>query len=324
MCMKVIKLFRALKTAFVYLFRNFGLSFASIVVMTLSFFIVSIVGLGFYGSLKVIEFVDSQPFLTLFLTGELDEAQTEEVKKIIEKSGNVRQVRVEPIEFSQEEYKKAYPQIPDLVEEGIVTDENKKKAFPILSFVYADTQTDLQTLIDNLSEDKEFLDTFVDKTNIEEAGWYAFNDQQAEAIKEANTILQRMGLIITILLGVISSVLIFITVKLTIQYHARELEIMELVGADWWFIRLPFVIDGMIYGMLGGVISTSIIFFSKNYVTTTSQNIVPTLEGYFANVPWPVLDTELILSIFGVTGLTGAVVGFISSLFAIIRYVNSK
>lgn len=315
----MIKFLRACKTSLQYVFRNFGLSFASIVVMTLSFFIVSIVGLAFYGSLKVVEHLDSKPSLKVYLRGSLNDEEKQEAQEIIETTDTVREVSVKDLKFSEDQY---YQNYPDLSIEGTISDEDKAEAFPLVTFVYADTQEDLKQVIEDLEGNERFMKDFIDQKNIDLIGWYSFDNELADAIRDTNTILQRMGLIITALLFVISSILIFITIKLTIQYHAKELEIMELVGADWWFIRLPFVLDGIIYGLIGGFLSTGIIFMFKNYVTTSSQELVPTLKTYFAEVPWPTLDTQLVTQIFIYTAIAGGVVGFLSSLFAIIRYMK--
>lgn len=292
--------------------------------MALSFFIVSIVGIAFYSSLKVIEFIDSQPSLVIYLKGEITNDEKESVKQIIESSGNVSRVRIENIEFSQEEYYNSYPELSILDDEGIINNENRSKAFPVLAFVYSNSQDELKKIISRLENNPDFLNKYIDQTNIAETGWYSFDEVLADAIKETNEILRQVGLIITILLALISSTLIFITIKLTIQYHSRELEIMELVGADWLFIRLPFIIDGVIYGILGALISTGTIFLFQNFISNASKNLVPNLQAFFTGVSWPELNTELILNVLAITVVSGATVGFFSSLFAIIRYVKNN
>jgi cell division transport system permease protein len=166
------------------------------------------------------------------------------------------------------------------------------------------------------------MDTIVDKRNIDKVGWYKFNGDQAEVIRDANKLLRSSGIAITLFLFVISSVLIYITIKLTITHHKRELEIMDLVGAEGWFIRLPFVIDGIIYGMLGGLLSTLIIFLFRNLIMQKSQGIIPRLSVFFSEIQWPDIDAVLMLKMILITCTFGAVVGAISSFLAIIRYVK--
>ncbi len=312
----MVKFLRVFKTAFQYMFRNFGLSFASITVMTLSFFIVSIVGLAFYGSVKLVKYIDSKPALTVFLRGDLSTEQAEQFATIVNSSGLAREVKVNDIDFSKDDLSKKFP---DLV--GTIN-ENNKTILPVITFIYGNSQDDLSNLIKVLESNQNFMDNIVDKRNIDKVGWYKFNGDQAEVIKDANRLIRSSGIAITLFLFIISSILIYITIKLTITHHKRELEIMDLVGAEGWFIRLPFIIDGIIYGVLGGLFSTLIIFLFRNLIIQRSQGIIPRLSVFFSEIQWPNIDAMLILQLIAVTCTFGAIVGAISSFLAILRYVK--
>ncbi len=298
------------------MFRNFGLSFASIVVMTLSFFIVSIVGLAFYGSIRLVQYIDSKPALTVFLRGDLTKDQAQQFTDIVNGTGLARNMTINEIEFSKDDLSKKYPDL-----EGTINDQNKT-ILPVVTFIYGNSQGDLSKLIDVLQQNKNFMENIVDRRNIDKVGWYRFNSDQAEVIRDASNLLRTSGIAITLFLFVISSVLIFITIKLAIQYHRRELEIMNLVGAEGWFIRLPFVVDGIIYGVLGGLLSTSIIFFFKNMIIQKSQGLIPRLNLFFSEIQWPNLTPELLVKFILLTCAVGGIVGAISSFLAIIRYVK--
>jgi cell division transport system permease protein len=312
----MIKVLRAFKTAFQYMFRNFGLSFASIVVMTLSVFIVSLVGLAFYGSVKLVDYIDSKPALTVFLRGDLSTEQAEQFAAIVNNTGLAREVKVNDIDFSREDLARKFPDL-----EGTITEENKT-ILPVITFIYGNSQDDLSKLISVLEGNQQFMNTVVDQKNIEKAGWYKFNGDQADVIRDANRLLRTSGIAITIFLFVISSVLIFITIKLTIHYHRREIEIMDLVGAEGWFVRLPFIIDGIVYGVLGGLFSTLIIYLFKNFIIQKSQGIIPRLSLFFSEIQWPNVDAMLAIKLVAITCGIGALVGAVSSFLAIVRYVR--
>ncbi|MFW5719966.1 MAG: cell division protein FtsX [Candidatus Dojkabacteria bacterium] len=306
---------RIFKTALQYMMRNFGLSFASIIVMTLSFFIVSFVGLAFFGSLKLVEYFDSKPALVIFLRGDISEEEVDEFRNVVEGTGYVRDMNINDLDFSQENFESQYPDM-----EGTINEENINSLSRV-TFIYSDSQEHLQSIITELEKNENFITNIADQRN-PELGWYSFNLQQAEVTREAFELIRTAGVAITIFLFFISSILIFITVKLTITYHRRELEIMELVGADGWFIKMPFIIDGMIYGILGGLLSTSIIVVFKNIFVAQSQSFVPRIQAYFSEVPWPTIDNQLILEATLVTCGIGALIGIMSSFFAIMRHVK--
>lgn len=314
------KFFRAIRIALQYMSRNFGLSFATVMVMTLSFFIVSIMGIAFFGSYYIVKYIDSKPGLVVFLRGDLTEEQSTEFKNIVESSGYSKSVTVSDIDNSRKEFLKTYNEsdIDKYLEQG----ENAKKALSVTAYVYSDSQENLKKLVEVLNNNEYFKKNIVDQANLERVGWYAFNFEQAEIIRDVNSLVQISGGIITAFLFVISFILIFITVKLTINYHKKELEIMDLVGADGWFIRFPFIFSGIIYGVLGAFLSTSIVFLLRTLITDMSKSFVPKMAVFFGEVPWPVINTELIIEIYLVTIFIGAFVGAISSFSAILRYVK--
>jgi cell division transport system permease protein len=312
----MIKIYRALKTALQYMLRNFGLSFASIVVMTLSIFIVSVVGLAFYGSYKLVQYIDAKPALTIFLRGDLTKEQANKFAELVNSTNLAREVTINDIEFSRDDLTKKYPDL-----EGTVTEENKT-ILPVITFIYGSSQEDLKELITRLENNQEFMQNLIDKKNVDKVGWYKFNSDQAEVIRDANKLLKNSGIAITAFLFIISSILIFITIRLTVHYHKKELEIMDLVGAEGWFIKLPFIVDGIIYGILGGLFSSAIIFLFKNLILQKSQQLVPKLNSFFSEIQWPDLTAPLMFKLVLTVTLIGATIGALSSFLAIFRYVR--
>jgi cell division transport system permease protein len=314
------KFFRAVKIAFQYMYRNWGLSVASTLVMTLSFLIVSVFGIAFYGSTLLVQYVDSKPALTIFLRGDLSDEQRAKFEQLVVQTGLVREVSVKDLEFTKEDFAKKYPD-PELIKP--LETEEAKSFMPIIAFIYSDSQDKLKELINYLEKNEEFMKDMIDTKNVDRVGWYSFNETQASIIRETNRFISIVGSIVTIMLFVISSILIFITVKLTINYHRREIEIMDLVGADGWFIRFPFVLGGIIYGVVGAVLSTTLIIVSRNLLFETSQSLVPRLLEFFGEVPWPTIDTYLIIDFYIFTVGLGAMIGALSSFIAILKYVKN-
>ncbi len=72
-----------------------------------------------------------------------------------------------------------------------------------------------------------------------------------------------MLLVIAVLLLVASLLLVANTIRLSIYARRREVEVMRLVGATNWFIRWPFMIEGMIVGLTGAVIAVGILVLGK-------------------------------------------------------------
>jgi cell division transport system permease protein len=86
---------------------------------------------------------------------------------------------------------------------------------------------------------------------------------QTQQIREVTGAVKILLAVIAILLGVASLFLVGNTIRLSIYARRREVEVMQLVGATDWFIRWPFVIEGIVVGLFGSAIAVGILFLGK-------------------------------------------------------------
>lgn len=117
------------------------------------------------------------------------------------------------------------------------------------------------------------------------------------------------GITLSIILILVSLFLIINTIKLTIYSRRKEIYIMKFVGATDWFIRWPFVIEGMMLGIAGAVIS--IVIVNYLYASLYSFLIDKNLFSYIVNPS--VILTETIFK-FIIIGISVGVIGGIVSL----------
>ena len=81
--------------------------------------------------------------------------------------------------------------------------------------------------------------------------------------------------VIAVLLLVVSLMLVANTIRLSIYARRREVEVMKLVGATNWFIRWPFVLEGLIVGLLGAGLAVGILWVGKvTIIDPLAQNFV--------------------------------------------------
>lgn len=86
---------------------------------------------------------------------------------------------------------------------------------------------------------------------------------QTDAIRSVTGAVKILLLGIAILLGIASLFLVGNTIRLSIYARRREIEVMQLVGATNWFIRWPFVIEGIVVGLFGAAIAVGIMLVAK-------------------------------------------------------------
>ncbi|HWC57959.1 MAG TPA: permease-like cell division protein FtsX [Candidatus Paceibacterota bacterium] len=135
-------------------------------------------------------------------------------------------------------------------------------------------------------------------------------DRLNTLIRDARTV----GLGITAVLALISIVIVFTTVRLTIYVAREEIGIMRLVGASSGYVRAPFLVEGILYGFFAFVIATA-LFLPLTYVIGVRATDILGFNLY-------TYYTTHFLSIGGLVLLVGIFLGWLSSFLAVHRYLN--
>ncbi|HEY8256472.1 MAG TPA: permease-like cell division protein FtsX [Gemmatimonadales bacterium] len=111
-----------------------------------------------------------------------------------------------------------------------------------------------------------------------------------------------VGLVIGLAFAGVAVVIIGVTIRLTLLQRAREISIMRLVGATNWFIRGPFLLEGALKGLMGGILSVGLCY--AGYILFRDHS-----GGTFAEVIFFRPEHLLFIMLFGVLlGLTGSLV----------------
>jgi cell division transport system permease protein len=103
--------------------------------------------------------------------------------------------------------------------------------------------------------------------------------QSAEKIEQVTSALKIVLTVITALLVLASLMLIGNTIRLSIYTRRREVEVMRLVGATRWFIRWPFMIEGVVVGFIGGALAILILWLGKITIVDPLSNSIGVLAA---------------------------------------------
>ena len=117
-------------------------------------------------------------------------------------------------------------------------------------------------------------------------------------------------------LGMIALFIIMYTIKLTVFSRRREINIMKYVGATDWFIKWPFIIEGIIIGLLGSMVAVIIIIFEYNYLHGVVGN---TGIALVQMVPMDLLMKREMFLLFA---LLGGSIGAIGSVISVRKYLD--
>jgi cell division transport system permease protein len=134
---------------------------------------------------------------------------------------------------------------------------------------------------------------------------YEFNRQEeSQKIEQVTSALKIVLTVITALLIVASLMLVGNTIRLSIYTRRREVEVMRLVGATRWFIRWPFMIEGVVVGFAGGLVAILILWLGKLTIVDPLSDSI----GFLAAQNSTTLSFPLLVTIlFGASVLVSAV-----------------
>lgn len=136
----------------------------------------------------------------------------------------------------------------------------------------------------------------------------------ARRLTRVTQVVRLVGWAIEVLLGLATLSIISNTIRLAVFSRRREIAVMKLVGATDWFIRWPFVLEGVMLGLLGAAISALAVDYGYQWAVGAAVHALPF---------WPVAPLGTVVpSTVTVTGVTGLVIGAIGSLVAVRRFLK--
>ncbi len=141
--------------------------------------------------------------------------------------------------------------------------------------------------------------------------------QNKLVIDRLNTIIagaQRLGFLVTLLLVIISIIVTFNTIRLTIFISKEEISVMRLVGASKMHVRGPFMIEGAIYGIVATVVTSLLFLPATAWLGSKMTDFlgINMYDYYLAHF----------FQIFAIILLSGIILGVISSYLAARKYLN--
>jgi cell division transport system permease protein len=163
---------------------------------------------------------------------------------------------------------------------------------------------------------------FMDKDGnfIEGVDEVIYGQNYVQKLFSITAIVGTIAFLIIIVLLLAAIVLIFNTIRLSVHARRKEIEVMKLVGATNWFVRLPFLFEGFFEGFIGSVISVVLLYFLSNYLLIRGEKaIVDTMHIKDLAI---LGNNNIILYVYAGLVILGGLIGIFSSGFALKRYIG--
>ena len=137
----------------------------------------------------------------------------------------------------------------------------------------------------------------------------------AAKLTSLSSFITTMSLWIILALAVISLFIISNTIRMTMFSHRFEISIMKSVGATNAFVRVPFIIEGVVIGLISAIIAIGLLFVLSDAIINSVQKILDFPYTRFTEVMWPII---------GAFVAAGVLVGVFGSMVSIRRYLTHE
>lgn len=289
--------FRSIRDALKSVVRNFSLSFASIMCTTITLILVAVAVVAASNVNNATKLIEDELTIVTYLKKDVTEEQIENIKSEISSYKNIEEVTFK----SKDEWKLEMSEYDDSFKTVLnYLDEN-----PLMdSFVLKVND------VKKLSETSEYIKAINGVDTVK------YGEGMVEQVISVFDIVQKIVVVVVIALVVVTSFLISNTIKLTIFSRRNEIEIMRLVGASNITIKLPFLFEGFIIGLIGSIIPVCITIYG--YVILYSR-----LHGkLFSNMIMLIKPYPFVFWVSLIVVAIGALVGMYGSIKAVRKYLK--
>jgi len=145
---------------------------------------------------------------------------------------------------------------------------------------------------------------------------YRKNKDLVDRLIKITTFIKYVGWVLSALFVIISVLIIYNTIRLTIYARSEEIEIMKLVGASDWYVQGPFILEGVVYGILAAIISSLILYITARLALPAAGNYlgVTNVSTLLANISFAVVVLVQLAA--------GVVLGTVCSVFAVKKHLK--
>ena len=304
--MSLVTTKRLLKSGIIDFFRNIWISIAATSMVTITLLIIStMIILYTLTALAIQNSTDKVGVVTAYFTDQTTQNEIDSVKAEIEAIGGVRAVQYTSKEEAKRRFEERHQNEPVILE-TLNEFSDAENPIPASLAIKADNLTDYAAIYERLNTDRfaPYFQTIRD------------NQKVIDKLYQIIQFITRFGVLLAGIFIVVTIMVTFNTIRLTIYNRREEVEIMRLVGATNWYIRWPFLIEGIMYAIFATITASLIVFGLLTILSSRIQEFL-SISALGTNLIqtlfWQILVVNLVASVF---------LGVVASTIAIRRYLR--
>lgn len=295
--MKLYNVGYLLKEGFRNLKSNRTMTIASVAVLVSCLILTGAATLFSMNIGQAMEMIEGNNSITVYLKEDMPTLESVQVGEELRKVDNVATCDFVP---KDEALKSMMEMLGDdgTVLEGLTGSEN------FLPDAYDISMTDLTKYDETIANIKKVdgVDHITDYSDI------------ADKLNSLDSLVNMVGFWVVLLLGIVSLFIIANTVRVTMYSRRMEISIMKSVGATNWFVRWPFVVEGVVIGLIAGALASILLFVLYNSV----MQVISGIAAFFT----PIAMNELLLPYTLGFMLAGAAFGALGGIISIGKYLR--
>lgn len=298
------KIRRIIKTGWKEFSRNFSLSMATIFIMIMVISLVTILFLLKPVSDILISEVEKKVDVSVYLKEDVNTDQIMNLKSELSRIPEVKEINYVSKEEALETFIEIHKHDPVLIESLTEVGYN-----PFLASLNIKAwEASQYEQVTNFLQGDSFQ-SLIDKVD-----YYQRKPVIEKVFALANGV-NKIGLFLSIVFGIIAVLISFNTVRIAIHGSKEEISIMRLVGASNWFVRGPFLVQGIIVGFIAALITLLIALIFSYFFSPKIISLAPEINL------WEIFIGNLVI-LFLIQLATGVGLGIISSCLAVRKYLK--
>ncbi|MBI2034591.1 MAG: hypothetical protein HYT11_02560 [Candidatus Levybacteria bacterium] len=287
---------KAFKTTWNHIRRSPYQAIAAIIVATQSFFIITLLTFVVIGSAKVIQYFESRPQVMAFFKDEADQKDIDVLHAELDRTGKVAKLRFISKKEALQIYRKQNADNPLLLD--LVTEDILPASFEI-SAVQIEQLSDIAGIL----KKSPLVQTIF------------FPEDVVAVLSSFTSAVSKIGAVLIVFFMISSMFIIAIIISIKISQKKEEIEVMRLLSATNWYIRWPFIFEGIVYGIVGAVVGWLLASLILLYIT-------PSLKSILLGIPLLPVPLTYLFALLGIELVIAVVLGVVSSFLAVFRYLR--
>ncbi|MFU0824122.1 MAG: permease-like cell division protein FtsX [Clostridium sp.] len=277
--------------------RNTTLTIASVITVSLTLFMFGIFLLTMLNANQILKHVESKLEVSVFLKDDIKAEDKQNIEETLKKVNGLSDITYVNKEQALERWKEQLGEENKDLVQGL---ENKNP-LPESYIVRVENADIVKNVVESTKE----------LNGIEKV---VANEDLVNQISKLTRGVKWVGFTALMIMIPISLLLIGNTIKLAVYARKKEISIMKFVGATDWFIRWPFIIEGVVIGIIGSLVSSGFLYYSYGVVYRKLSSIIIMLNL--------ITPKYFLMNVIWIFVLSGILIGGLGSILSIRKFLK--